>query len=64
MTKLRKLLNSPPAKHYAHLVVKQHFLSRFVSLGMLLSSFPSQISFKRVGWTGESAGSTLSYAML
>ena len=47
MTKLRKVLNSPPTKHYAHLVVKQHFLSRFVSSGMLLSSFPSQNSFTR-----------------
>ena len=59
MTKLRKVLNSPPTKHCAHLVVKQHFLSRFVSSGMLLSSFPSQNSFTRVGWTSEHAGSTL-----
>ena len=64
MTKLRKLLNSPPTKNYAHLVVKQHFLSRFVSSGMLLSSFPSQNSFTRVGWTSENAGSTLRCAVM
>ena len=64
MTKLRKVLNSPPTKNYAHLVVKQHFLSRFVSLGMLLSSFPSQNSFTRVGWTSENVGSTLRCAVM
>ena len=64
MTKLRKVLNSPPTKNYAHLVVKQHFLSRFVSSGMLLSSFPSQNSFTRVGWTSENAGSTLRCAVM
>ena len=64
MTKLRKVLNSPPTKNYAHLVVKQHFLSRFVSSGVLLSSFPSQNSFTRVGWTNENAGSTLRCAVM
>ena len=59
MTKLRKILNSPPTNHYAHLVVKQNFLSSFVPLGMPLSSFPSQNSFTCVGWTSENARSTL-----
>ena len=37
ITKLRKVLNGPPTKQYAHLVVKQHFLNRFLFSGMLLS---------------------------
>ena len=64
MTKLRKVLNSPPTKNYAHLVGKQHFLGKFVSSGMLLSSFPSQNRFTRVGWTSENAGSTLRCAVM
>ena len=64
MTKLRKVLNSPPTKNYAHLVVKQHFLSRFVSSGVLLSSFLSQNSFTHVGWTSENARSTLQCAVM
>ena len=37
VTKLRKVLNGPPTKQYAHLVVKQHYLNRFLFSGMLLS---------------------------
>ena len=58
------MLNSPPTKQYAHLVVEQHFLKRFVSSSMLLSSFPSQNSFTSLGWASENAGSTLHYVVL
>ena len=61
---LRKGLNSPPTKQYVDLLVKQHFLNRFVSSGVLLSSFPRQNSFIGLGWTSENAGSTLRYAVL
>ena len=37
ITKLRKVLNGPPTKQYAHFIVKQDFLNRFLFLGMLLS---------------------------
>ena len=50
ITKLRKVLNGPPTKQYAHLVVKQHYLNRFLFSGMLLSR--GQVRIASHMWDG------------